>query len=487
MSQETTLRGRKAVYARKCDTLSPFEWLGKCSRMSGVDMPRGDKTITYRHSDIVGQYETDQEYAGAPGAVTSSLIMKETVGSRMYSDIPNCKWDLDVRSQSCGRIDDPYNWDMIKRLCCAEVTDVATDDESSFQYDDEGETLITAAVQTRKPYVVIYRVTGQRVEEYNMSDVQLTRLSISTLGKCADGCGPEEQCTLLAAVTADVPGNPPKYAKSTDGGRNWTLYNIDVFQVATYISDIAALGDLVIATAPEEGYAYSWDGGLTWALVDSTVVPDFAMAGPTRVAIQARNLVLIGGENGYVWKSTDGGVSLSVVDEGVVTSEDVTDIYFMTNSIVFVAGNANTLKKSINGGDTWDAISMPAAKAADNVSAVLAVNENLIMVGYGANGGLYTTVNGGLTWTADASIAATTKIKGLSWCECGVVYAVGAAGGVGVIYRNVDAGAPARWTNVGLDEAGTMYNDVACCGPNHAVAVGAPTGVYTAGLITLVG
>lgn len=487
MTQSTTLRGRKAVYVRKCDTFGPFEWLGKCSRMSGVDQPYGDKTITYRHSTTVGQYESDQEYTGAPGAVTSSVIMKETVRSRLYDDIPVCKWDYDIRSQSCGRIDDPFNWDMIKRLCCAEVTDVATDDETSFSYDDEGETLITAAIQTRKPFVMIYRVTGQRVEDYNMSDVQLTRLTIATTGKCADSCGPEEYCTLYAAVTADSPGNPPKYAKSVDGGRNWTLYNITAFQTADHLDDIAAQGELVIAVSHDEGYAYSWDGGVTWGLVDSTVVPEFAIHGPTRAAIQARNLILIGGEGGYVWKSVDGGVSVSVMDEGVVTSGDILDIFFLTDDLVFVAGKANGLKRSINGGDTWDAISMPAGKAADDIYAVMAINENLFMVGYGTTGGLYTTTDGGLTWYADASIAATTKIRGISWCECGVVYAVGQAGAAGVIYRNVDAGAPARWAEVSVDEAGTMYADVACCGPNNAVAVGAPTGIYTAGLITMVG
>lgn len=483
----TTLRGRKAVYVRKCATLSPFEWLGKCSRLGGVESPRGDKTITYRHSTEVGMFEPDQEFTGTPGATTSSIMMKETVGSRLYGDLGMCAWDVDVRSQSCGRVDDPFNWDMIKRLCCAEITSVSTDDESAYTPDDEGETIITGAISTRMPFVMIYKVVGQRVENYDMSDYQLTRLSVATTGHCANDCGPEELCTLYAAVTADSPGNPPYFAKSVDAGRTWTLHTITAFANATAIDDIAGLGDLVIAVASTEpGYAYSWDGGTTWALVDDSDVASFAAAAPTRVSIRARNLVLFGGENGYIWKSTDGGVSATLMDEGVVTSGDINDIQFLTDEVVYACGAGNTLKKSSNSGTSWTAITLPAAKAADDVATVWAFNENLILVGYGTVGGLYYTTDAGVTWNNDASIAATTTINGISVCDCGVVYAAGASGGVGVLYRNVDGGASGRWGSVTLDEAGTSYADVACCGPNSAVAVGAPTGIYTAGLITMV-
>jgi photosystem II stability/assembly factor-like uncharacterized protein len=398
-----------------------------------------------------------------------------------------CAWDIDVRSQSCGRVDDPFNWDMIKRLCCAEVTSVSTDDESAYTPDDEGETIITAAISTSKPFVMIYKVVGQRVENYNMSNYQLTRLTIASTGHCANLCGPEELCTLYGAVTADSPGNPPYFAKSVDAGRTWTLSQIAAFTTATVIDDIASLGDLVIAVASgEPGYAYSWDGGTTWALVDATDVPSFSTAAPTRVAIRSRSLVLFGGEAGYLWKSEDGGVSATVVDDGVVTSGDIYDIQWLTDEIVYACGDSNTLKKSSNGGDTWSVVTLAAAKAADDVYTILAFNENLILVGYGGTGGLYYTIDAGVTWNNDASIAATTKINGLSMCECGVIYAAGATGaGVGKVYRNVDGGASARWVEVAIDEPGVEYNDVACCGPNSAVAVGAPTGIYTAGLITM--
>lgn len=487
-TRTSTLRGRKAVYARKCDTLAPFEWLGKCSRMGGIEQPMGEKTITYRHSDVVGKFEPDQEFTGAPGATTTSLMMKETIKSRLYGDLMKCSWDFDVRTQSCGRVDDPFNWDMIKRLCCAELTSVSTDDESAYSSEDEGETIITGALSSRSPFIMIYPVIGQRVENYDLSDYQLTRIQVATTGHCADDCGPEEQCTLYAAVTADTPGNPPYFAKSIDGGMTWVLSPITAFGSGTSIDDIACLGDLVIAvSSTEPGYAYSWDGGVTWALVNDADNVEFLVSAPRRVAIRSRSLVLFGGEGGYLWKSTDGGVTATLVDEGIVTTGNVNDIQWLTDEIVFVVGDDNTMKKSSNGGDTWLSITLPAAKSADDVATILALSENLILIGYGTTGGLYYTIDGGITWAADASIASTTTINGLSHCECGVIYAVGASAGAGKLYRNVDGGAPARWLALTVDDAGVGYNDVACCDANNAVAVGLPTGIYTAGLVTKVG
>lgn len=483
----TTLRGKKSVYIRRCNTLNPFEWLGKCSRLGGVESPRGDKTVTYRKATAVGKFEIDQSFRGAPGATTSTLMLKETVRAAIYGDLADCPFDVDVRFQNCGRVDDPLNWDQIKRLCCTEVTGLSTDDETAYSPEDEGETIVTAALSTQDFPVMIYKVNGTRVEEIGFTLYYIDHVSVLKAAKCADECGPIEDCTLIGTAIADSPGNPPAYAISTDGGRSWTVNTISAFTVATSLSDIAGVGDFIIAVADgEPGYAYSWDGGATWAKVGATVVPTFATNHPTVVEVHNFNTVLFGGLNGYIWQSTDGGVTATPVDEGVVTSSRIRRIKYVNDNVVWAVGDDNTAKRSVNGGHTWDAIAMPAGKAADDIYALLPLTELIVIVGYGSTGGLYYTLDGGDNWVQDTSIAATTLINDLSACGCGVVYAVGRAGGVGVIYRNVDYGAPARWVVVPTDAPGTKYYAVACCDANHAVATGDPTGVYGAGLITLV-
>lgn len=483
----TTLRGKKSTYIRKCDTLDSFAWLGRCSRVGGVDSPRGDKNVTYCKSTAVGKFEVDQSYRSAPGPTTSSLMMKETIRNRLYDDLVSCPFDVDIRTQDCGRVDDPLNWAMIKRLCCVDVTSLATDDESAYSPDEEGETIITASISTLEFPVMIYRVTGTRVNEVGFDLYYIDHVSVLKASKCADECGPVEDCTLIGTAIADAPGNPPAYALSTDGGRTWTVHTITAFTTATGLSDIAGMGDFIVAVAAgEPGYAYSWDGGTTWALVDDTAVPTFSANHPLVVEVHSFNTVMIGGQNGYIWISEDGGVTATPVEEGVVTYGNIRRIKFANDDVVYAVGDGNSAKKSTNSGATWDALTLPVGKAADNVYALLPLTEQIVLIGYGTTGGLYVTTNGGTTWVADGSVPATTVINDLSACGCGVVYMVGAAGGAGVLYRNVDYGAPARWISVQVDTPGTEYHAVACCDANHAVAVGAPTGVYGSGLITLI-
>lgn len=487
MATTNTLRGRKAIYMRKDGTLQPFQWLGKCSRLGGIDAPLGDKTITYCKSTAVGKFEVDQSFRGAPGATTSSLMMKEAVRNAIYDDLVTCPFALDVRTQSCGRADDPLNWDMIKRLTAVDVTSVSTDDETAYSPDDEGETIITAALSTLNFPIMIYRVTGSRVGESGFDLYQIDHISVLKASKCADDCGPVEDCTLIGTAINDTPGNPPAYAISTDGGHTWTVKTITAFTTATGLTDIAGMGDFIVAVASTEpGYAYSWDGGATWALVDDTIVPAFTLNPPRVVEVHNFNTVLLGGENGYLWMSEDGGVTVHVVEEGVATTGDINRIRYANDNVVYAAGAGNSVKRSINGGDTWEALTMPAGKAGDSVTALLPLTDLIVLVGYGTTGGLYYTLDGGATWVIDTSIAATTTINDLSGCDYGVIYAVGASGGVGVVYRNVDFGASARWLLVPNEVPGTNYFAVACCDANHAVATGAPTGVYGAGLITLI-
>lgn len=488
---DTTLKGKKSVYLRRCDSLDSFAWLGPCSRAGGVEAPAGDVNITYKKGRITGTYTRDQTYKSAPGPTTVQLMMKESIRSRAYDDLVKCLWDIDIRTQLCGRADDPNNWDMIKRLCCADHTSQSTDDESSYSPEDEGETIVTTPMSALDRYNIIYRnVVGQRVEEVDFTEYYISRVSTCHEYLCADPCDPDLECKLIGTAIADTPANPPAYAISRDGGRTWAINTIAVFTTATGLSDIQCMGDLIVAVASgEPGYAVSMDDGTTWALYDETVVSEFATFAPLIVEIHGYNKIMIGGEGGYVWMSTDTGVTLTAVDEGVVTGGDMTRIKFADDNTVYAVGASNTMKKSVNGGVSWQAVTLPAAGAGVTVNALLPVTDLVVLIGYGSGAvGVYYSTDGGATaFTRDTSLSAAYFYHDLSMCGCGVVWLVGEDDSdTGFIYRNVDSGAPARWVTVAIDDVGAGYTDVACCSPNHAVAVGGPSGVYGAGVITLV-
>lgn len=114
----TTLRGKKVPYSHLANTFIMPAWLGGTAEISGISQwGRGDMKARYTRDrdDVLGGFTPVSKIITSPSASSLSLTVKESVGEAVY------RWhkqmDLDVRLQSCGRVDDPTNWDMIKRLC----------------------------------------------------------------------------------------------------------------------------------------------------------------------------------------------------------------------------------------------------------------------------------------------------------------------------------------------------------------------------------
>lgn len=483
----TTLRGRKTVYAKQCDSWEAFSWLGKCARMGGTETPKGDINVTYKQADVTGKFERDQEYRSAPGPSTSTVMMKETIRNAIYDDLQNCPYDFDIRTINCGHRSDPLNWDMIKRFCCANATTVSTDDETAYSPDDEGEIIVTMPISALDEPVIIYsNIVGQRVEEVDLTLYYISRISRCHSELCADSCGPAKECKLVGTAIADTPSNPPRYAVSDDGGRSWAIRTIAVFTVATGLDDIACYGDLMIAVASgEPGFAVSKDAGATWSLIDDTEVPEFAIYAPRTVTIYDYDNILIGGDAGYIWLASNGGFTVEAVEEGVVTGGRITRIEYVDANTIFAVGQSNTGKQSGNGGQTWTVMTLPIAKAGSDVEMLQPITAEIVLIGYG-DGGLYYSEDGGDSFSRDVSVAATYPIYGSAMCGCGVIWIAGGTGAEGVVYRNVDYGYLDRWHIVTIDDPGVLYRDIVCCNPNHAVAVGGPSGVYGAGVVTLI-
>lgn len=139
----STLRGRKVGYAHLSETFVMPYWLGGNSQVESVaQWGRGDMKARYVRNggDALGGFNAVSKVISAPSASPVALTVKESVGEAVY------QWhrplDIDIRLQSCGQVDDPVNWDMIKRLCNCIVTDMSTSGETSTKPSNEGETMI---------------------------------------------------------------------------------------------------------------------------------------------------------------------------------------------------------------------------------------------------------------------------------------------------------------------------------------------------------
>jgi photosystem II stability/assembly factor-like uncharacterized protein len=299
-----------------------------------------------------------------------------------------------------------------------------------------------------------------------------TSIAVCEHAQCADAVGLAYGCVMRIGTTGFYAA--PEVWTSTDEGEIWTVETLSDW--AGDIEDIACLGDFAIVVSAHDG-AVMWTEGTDWTEV--------ALPGrPWGVAIYDPGLILVVGEEGHIWRSQDTARTFTLVDAGVTTPLDLYEVVIIDSQIAWAIGDANVLVRSEDGGSTWSLIAGPSLQGGVDVTAILALDENRILLGY-ADGELWLTENGSATsptWMRDPSLTAFTQISHIAECGCGRVMVVGYdATDIGLVYESVDSGAPGTWEIIAVPATMGAIADVSCCHANAWVAVGA--GVYMGGEI----
>jgi hypothetical protein len=76
------------------------------------------------------------------------------------------------------------------------------------------------------------------------------------------------------------------------------------------------------------------------------------------------------------------------------TANDLTDVFFLNDSVGFVTGKGGTFLKTIDRGENWE---LSVINSSDDLNAVFALNEDTIFAGGNIN--LYKSIDGGINWT----------------------------------------------------------------------------------------
>ena len=362
LESTTIKRGKQTVFIREHDSIDPFEWLGACSRMGGITEPLGD--VAWSECQDVresGKFRPDQETVGSPGPVTSSLMMKKSIANTLQVRLKKCRWDIDARYQTCDRRDDAFNWENIDRLCGARLTELGTDDETAYLATDDGEVIVTGPTTSPPPLIHIWRLTAGFMETTLIpADIEFVAKCQDEL--CAGECGPAEDCFLIAG-TDDYTLAPlaphPYLLVSDDGGLAWTADAFDGTggkpDWANGMDDGACLPSLHIVVSQNEA-AYAWATDVDGVWTEVAADDEGNAIDPVAVAIWSPSNIYMVGANGYIWKSTDGGASVSVSDAGNATTEDLFDIAFVTDKMVVAVGESNAIVQTENSGVTWVAL-----------------------------------------------------------------------------------------------------------------------------------
>lgn len=310
------------------------------------------------------------------------------------------------------------------------------------------------------------------------ADAILTRevLDIAYAGEASCGfCSAyTDGCEALYALTNNLPSSPglsSALVYTTDGS---TYNSVDIQALAgnsgTALNVVGSY--LVVVSEAGENHVYINRSSISatgWSAVSTGYV---ASNGPLCIFALAPQLVFIGAENGYVYKSSDITSSVTVVSDGSETTEDLHAIHAAGQTVVAVGDN-NAVLVSNNLGTTWTALTGPAVGV--NLNTVWVLNQNQWYIGTN-DGKLWYTTDGGTTWTERGISSAITSIEDLAFApDFSVVGAlVAVEGAASYIYRTYDGGR--TWSRQvpairNLGTAPQRYNAVAVCG-THNIAAG---------------
>ncbi len=186
--------------------------------------------------------------------------------------------------------------------------------------------------------------------------------------------------------------------KTTDGGLTWEqmtkeeampndteVYSMDFYdENLGFLSHEGKFGvKEVIKTV---------DGGATWTQVLTETLYQIQIVSPT--VIYARS----GAYSGKIYRSTDGGNSWEIIYELGDSFKEAPNFYFVNENLGFLVGPEGLLKKTIDGGTTWDdlVILPDLGRTQSFLDVQFLTNE----IGYisEADGSLFKTFDGGETW-----------------------------------------------------------------------------------------
>lgn len=435
------LRGHKVPYAHPSRTVDLPRWMGGDARVDSISQwGRGDMKARYIRDggDALGVFKAVSIAVSPPSASPASLFVKESVGEFLYA------WggpiDLDVRYQSSGRVDDPMNWVMIKRMCECLITDMSTSGETSYSPHDEGETIVKAQLTSPNAPMIIYQLVGIMEDLYND-----TMFATYDHDPVVAAFGDHLYVMPVASGSA--------YAAAI--GTDKKDVSVGKPLLPQHIISLASRDNIVIAVLEDGSVYWSHDNGLTFS--QSTGMGTYTSV----VAAWSYSNIMVGSYDtirnvGSVYKSTDGGRTFQSADPYGAVSGGVLSIVYRDDKTVYVLDSNGTISMSDDGGESFI---RAGAAPVNNPTSMIIMGDVLIVGGYALTVPVVVgSLDGGFVWTTLVSLpGCDPSIGRILLCAeaCGVVdmSAVYSDGTYmhSEIYRNVNWGAYGAWELIWQD------------------------------------
>lgn len=341
----------------------------------------------------------------APDFATATLRILENKGTLPFQlGNLDCPFNLYMPVGKCEDLSDFHGGpeSIVEIVSWAEATSVDEGDRMAWEEDNQVEDAVAVTLEAK------YAIGALSFGAEASVDIAREVVDVIYGGglQCGD-CGPADDGTQrVYAVTkssgAASPGLPAEVVYTLNGGNTWAQVNIDAFGATEDPLAIRLVGNRLVVLGAD---AYFWstlnDLGMPGTF--TKVSTGFVAAGsPLAMFVQSAQAVFFVGEIGYIYKSIDITAGVTVVSAGDATTENLYRVNGDGFNTIVAVGAGSTVIKSTNQGASWAATTTEPVGTQVDVTAVWVKDANTYFVGTGASAQLVYTLNGGLTWTAQA-------------------------------------------------------------------------------------
>lgn len=246
----------------------------------------------------------------------------------------------------------------------------------------------------------------------------------------------------LTAVSSDVviawgrTGGFPNYddsvLRSSDGGETWTNLG-EIFSDGIFAISVVNSQKIIVADLSGNMY-HSADEGLNWneTFTSPGQKPGFLSSASPHFA--TAQVGYFGYGNGYVIKSTDGGLSWFQISSG--TGKSLYDVDHFPNGTLIAVGDNGTLISS-DGISPW----IQHNKLSDLDMKAVHILDSLNVVVVDDDGQVFKSNNGGVSWTAASSKPANlNSAEDIYFNNLSDGWVIGQSFNTGALYRTTNGG-----------------------------------------------
>jgi len=390
-----------------------------CMKAGGVSKSWGDLTSIECPSEI--QYDSYVEVdtiKGAEERATMDLMgryLADVASELLRIGNIGCGVDAQVH---IGKCTDPTLFNTFTKAVVMEgafISDWSTDDLGAIESGERNPVTETGSISSKDVYEILQlklaAVAGTIVTN---EVIDVTICDQVACGECDEDSSGCQHIYAVTAAAGGSPGTPPDIVHTVDGS-NWYADDIDSLPADEDPSAVDCVGDYVVVVSNDSASAHyalksevdDVDYDETWVEIATGFV---GAPNDCHRAIGGRYLYIVG-DGGYVYRTDDITVGVTVLDAGTVTAENLNRVFAFSDDFVVAVGDDGTVIHASDG-LSWAADVGPVGVGV-NLTALAVQSETVWLVGT-STGLLYYTVNGSATWAA----------KGFPGSGTGVVYDV---------------------------------------------------------------